>query len=77
MNLALRGVMDADGHIVVWPTLLMDHKQAFRVLPHLADYRVRFRQWGEGGPPDIDPGCTPEDAQTVRCFLANLETILP
>lgn len=69
--------MDADGHIVVWPTLLMDHKEAFHVLPHLADYRVRFRQWEPGEAPDIDPNSTPEDAQAVRAFLANLETIQP
>lgn len=58
MNLGLRGVMDAEGDIHVWPTILLDHNQAFATFGPLADYRVRFRQWGNkpGDPIDFDRG---------------------
>lgn len=70
MKLALRGVMDRDGDIIVWPMLLMDHAQAFQTLRHLADYRVRFRQWEPDGKVDIDPGADPADVAAVQRFVS-------
>lgn len=70
MKLALRGVVDADGDIVAWPTLLAEHLDAFYTLPHLEDYRCRWRQWKAGGPVDFDPGASPEDCARVEAYVA-------
>lgn len=75
MQLGLRGVMDADGDIHTWPTLLMDHSEAFATLPHLNDYRVRFRQWGNspGDPIDFDPGASRADMMRVVEHVAKTQ----
>lgn len=73
MKLALRGVVDKDGDVVAWPTLLMDHSQAFGVLPHLADYRCRWRQWEPGEAIDFDPDSTPTDMAAVREYVDSVQ----
>ena len=56
MKLAYRGVVDEDGDVVGWPTLLADHNAAFVTLYHLRNYQARWRQWEPDGPVDIDQG---------------------
>lgn len=63
MILAWRGVVDEDGDVVAWPTLLLDHNQAFATLGRLRNYRARWRQWEPGGRIDFDPGADPADVQ--------------
>lgn len=67
--------MDSDGDIHTWPTLLMDHSQAFNVLYHLRDYRVRFRQWDNtpGAPIDFDAGASREDMLRVVEYVARAQ----
>jgi hypothetical protein len=72
MILAIRGIMDSDGHIHTWPTAAWDHNDFFAMLPWMADdYRVRFRQWNNepGAPIDFDPGATAEDMAAVRDYV--------
>ena len=72
MRLAYRGVVDSDGDIVVWPTLLADHSQAFRTLWHLKDYRARFRQWNPGEEVDFDAGASDDDKSMVEDLLTQI-----
>lgn len=69
MKLAWRGVVDGDGDVVAWPMLLMDHNTAFATLPHLRDYRARWRQWDLGAAIDFDPGVTAEDKAKVEAWV--------
>lgn len=69
MILAWRGVVDEDGDVVAWPMLLMDHAQAFQVLPRLANYTCRWRQWEPGGRIDFDPDSTPADQAKVEEWI--------
>ncbi len=71
MILAWRGVVDRQGDVVAWPTLLMDHNAAFAVLPYLKGYRVRWRQWenGAGAYIDFDPGASQEDREKVQAWV--------
>jgi hypothetical protein len=71
METAWRGVVDNDGHIWAWPTLLMTHDQAFaaEVGWAIEDYRARWRQWEPGGPVDFDPGASNEDRAAVVSWV--------
>lgn len=70
MKPAWRGVVLQNGVIWAWPMLLMDHSEAFAVLPHLQrEMRVRWRQWDAGGPVDFDQGTSDEDKQLVNDWI--------
>ena len=70
MKMAWRGIVDADGDVIAWPMLLLDHCEAFRTMPVLQrDLRARWRQWSPGGAPDFDPGVTPDDQALVEEWL--------
>lgn len=71
MKLAWRGVVDADGDIAAWPMLLFDHNQAFAVLPHLRNCRVRWRQWNPDGPVDFDDAVSAKDQALVEEWVKN------
>lgn len=66
---AWRGVVDEFGDVWAWPTVLMEHREAFAVLPSLASYRARWRQWSPGDSIDFDPGATPEDRAKVEAWV--------
>lgn len=68
MNPAWRGVV-VDGVVWAWPTLLMDHEQAFRLLPHLREYTCRWRQWSPGSEIDFDAGASPADRERVYNWI--------
>lgn len=76
MKLGLRGIMDQDGDIHVWPTLAMDHRDFFAAVPYFDDgYRVRFRQWNHepGSKIDFDRGATREDMLRVCEFVLRMQ----
>lgn len=75
MQLALRGVVDKDGDIVAWPMLAMDHDEMFAVLPHLKEYRARWRQWEPGKNVDFDPGASEVDKIAVRAYVKVVQNV--
>lgn len=71
MKPAWRGVVLNDGSIWAWPTLLMDHAQAFSALPYLEkNQRARWRQWAADEAVDFDLNVSAEDKQLVRKWVA-------
>jgi hypothetical protein len=69
MRPAWRGIV-WNGTVWAWPTLLMDHEEAFRQMPGMRAYTCRWRQWSPGGTIDFDAGCTPEDRALVAAWVA-------
>ncbi len=73
MILGWRGIVDKDGDVIAWPTVLMDHNAAFGVLPSMTsrDYRARWRQWDNepGASIDFDPGASQEDIDKVQSWV--------
>jgi hypothetical protein len=72
----MRGVVTQEGAVVLWPTLLADHNQVFAALPHLRDYRLRWRQWAEGAAPDCDPRRPDQDAATYNLDVLKVRATL-
>lgn len=66
---AWRGVVLESGEIWAWPMLLMDHNQAFNVLPMLEKHRARWRQWSPGDRVDFDAGASDEDIERVNAWV--------
>lgn len=66
---AWRGVVLDTGEVWAWPMLLMDHSQAFAVLPMLQKNRARWRQWSPGGKVDFDPDVSREDLLIVQTWV--------
>lgn len=69
MKPAWRGIVLNDGSIWAWPMLLMDHAQAFAVLPTLKQHRCRWRQWDAGIAVDFDSGASTEDRAAVNAWV--------
>lgn len=69
MKPAWRGVVLDDGSIWAWPTLLMDHNEAFSKIGLLSDYRARWRQWSADGAVDFDPGTSDTDRLAVQDWV--------
>ncbi len=73
MILGWRGIVDRDGDVIAWPTVLMQHSDAFSALPSMVsrNYRARWRQWdGEPGARiDFDPGASQEDSAKVQAWV--------
>jgi len=72
MKPSWRGVV-VDGVVWAWPTLLLDHKEAFVTLPFLSKYSARWRQWETGAPIDFDPGTSQEDKELVEAWMEKVE----
>ena len=73
-SVAWRGVV-VGGEVQAWPTSLMTHDEAFRVMPVLKRYTARWRQWTPGGPIDFDSGASSHDIALVERFLTNVNLV--